>query len=218
MTSGTNRFFWRLLSLALVVALPLSLMLGIARRRSVPALPIFWPVPEFTLLDQDSTAFSSSQLRGTVWLASFLYTNCPDVCPLVTERMAALRDSLQQKNLLGQVRLMSISVDPLRDTPGVLHAYAERVRAQKPNWVFLTGSLEKVIPLVSEGFRLTAVHPAQHAEHENTHPHNGLPGDYVVNHSDRIVLIDREGQVRGTYEASDPVAMGRLRRDLRRVL
>ena len=217
MSTSAGRMFWRLASLALVLSIPL-IILGIARRRATEALPVFWPVPEFTLLDQDSATFSRTDMRGTVWLASFLYTNCPDVCPLVTERMATLRDSLQRERRLGQVRLLSISVDPLRDSPAVLHAYAQRVRAQKPDWIFLTGPLDTVIPLVTEGFRLTAVHPARHAEHEASHPHDSLASEYVVNHSDRIVLIDREGQVRGTYEASDPQALARLRRDLRKVL
>jgi protein SCO1/2 len=203
--------------IALLLPLPL-VALGIARWRAAQVPPVFWPVPAFTLLDQDSAAFSSDQLRGRVWLASFVYTNCPDVCPLVTERMAALRDSLQRKGRLGEVRLLSVSVDPLRDSPSVLRNYAVRLRAQKPDWVFLTGPLEAVIPLVSDGFHLTAIHPAHHDEYESSHTHDQPPADYVVNHSDRIVLIDREGQVRGTYVASDPEALARLRRDLRIIL
>ncbi len=217
MSAAPDRMFWRLASLSLVLSLPL-IMLGLARRRAAESPPVFWHVPAFTLLDQDSAAFSSDELRGRVWLASFVYTNCPDVCPLVTERMAALRDSLQRKGRLGEVRLLSVSVDPLRDSPGVLRNYAVRLRAQKPDWVFLTGPLEAVIPLVSGGFHLTAIHPAHHDEYESTHAHDQPQADYVVNHSDRIVLIDREGRVRGTYVASDPEAQARLRRDLRAIL
>ncbi len=201
--------------LALLLLLPVLTIIGLAmaRQRAAEMPAVLWPVPEFRLLDQDSTPFSSQQLHGRVWLASFVYTNCPDVCPLVTHRMAALRDSLQRQDRPGNVGLLSFSVDPVRDSPAVLRAYAAQFRAAKPDWVFLTGALETVIPLVTQGFRLTAMHPAHLG-----HPHKSAgAADYTVTHTDRIVLIDRDGQVRGTYESSDPEALARLRKDLERV-
>jgi protein SCO1/2 len=154
-----------------------------------------------------------------VWLVSFVYTNCPDVCPLVTRRMAALRDSLQQQNRQREVGLLSISVDPLRDTPAVLQTYAAQFQARAPDWFFLTGPLDTVIPLVTDEFRLTAMHPGRHDDHEAEHQHETDPAaDYVVTHTDRIVLVDRAGQVRGTYESSDPAALSRLHHDLAQVL
>jgi protein SCO1/2 len=202
--------------LALVLPFVIAVML-VSRWRAQAAPPAYWTVPAFSLLDQDSIPFRSDQLGGTVWLLNFVYTNCPDVCPLVTQRMATLRDSLQRERRLGDVKLLSISVDPLRDSPAVLRAYAERHRAHKPDWVFLTGPVDTVIPLVTEGFRLTALHPARHSEYEAAHQHDSISRDYVVTHTDRIVLIDREGQVRGTYESSDPDALVRLWKDLRAI-
>jgi protein SCO1/2 len=206
--------------LALTLLLPLLGLIGfgLARQRAADAPAVLWPVPDFQLLDQDSTPFSSEQLRGRVWLASFVYTNCPDVCPMVTQRMAALRDSLQSEGMLDDVGLLSFSVDPTRDSPTVLRAYAAQFRARQPDWMFLTGSLDTVIPLVTRGFRLTAMHPA-HGANASEHSHdNAGAADYIVTHTDRIVLIDREGQVRGTYESSDAAALSRLHRDLKRIL
>ena len=178
-------------------------------------LPVLWSTPAFNLIDQDSIPFGSSELRGRIWLASFVYTNCPDVCPMVTARMAALRDSLQAQGRLGDVRLLSITVDPLRDSPAVLREYATKFRAAKPDWVFLTGPLDTIVPLVNQGFRLSALHPYASAHDSmSAHAHEA---DYVVSHSDRIVLIDRESRVRGTYESTDPKALERLREDLRRI-
>jgi protein SCO1 len=204
------------IGLALVLPFVIAVLL-VSRWRAQAAPPVYWPVPQFSLLDQDSIPFRSDQLEGNVWLLSFVYTHCPDVCPLVTQRMATLRDSLQRNRRLGDVKLLSISVDPLRDSPSVLRTYAERYRAHKPDWVFLTGRVDTVIPLVTNGFRLTALHPAHHSEYEAAHQHDRTGGDYVVTHTDRIVLIDREGQVRGTYESSDPDALARLWKDLRAI-
>ena len=65
-------------------------------------LPVYWPVPEFALIDQDGDTLRSADLRGKVWLASFIFTHCTDFCPRVTQEMARLRDSLRAQGLLGR--------------------------------------------------------------------------------------------------------------------
>jgi protein SCO1/2 len=205
---------------AAAVAIPIlivAIIFSLARPRPEP-LPVLWPVPEFSLLDQDSLPFNSAQMSGKVWLANFVYTNCPDFCPLVTQRMAVLRDSIARDDKLRErVRLLSITVDPLRDTPAVLREYAQTFRASKPSWLFLTGPVNQVIPLINEGFHLSTIHPKVHDPHEHTHAHDSIAGDYMVSHSDRIVLIDAQRRVRGTYASADPEALRRLWMDLPRV-
>jgi protein SCO1 len=209
--------------LAIAIALPIAfvviLILGPGRGEKETPLPIFWNVPEFTLIDQDSTPFSSTELKGHVWVASFVYTNCPDFCPLITKHMANLRDELKRDGKLGEVRLLSITVDPVRDTPGVLRAYAQNFNAKKPDWVFLTGPFDKVVPLINEGFKLTALHnmPAdsQHHAHSTV---DTLPAKYTVAHTDRIVLIDKDGQVRATYQTNEPESLQQLRKDLQQLI
>src|SRR5262245_31259183 len=119
----------RRILIAIAIALPVLALLfarvGIRASNNDSELPVYWSVPTFALLDQDSTAFSSSEMAGHVWIASFVYTNCPDFCPLITKHMADLRDELKQDDELGKARLLSITVDPARDTPGVLRAYGE---------------------------------------------------------------------------------------------
>jgi cytochrome oxidase Cu insertion factor (SCO1/SenC/PrrC family) len=182
-------------------------------------LPVFWEAPAFTLIDQDSTQFSSSELDGHIWLVSFVYTKCPDVCPLITERMAKLRAEFAASTATrGQVRLLSISVDPVRDQPTVLREYARRFKATQPDWVFITGPVELVVSLINQGFRLSTIHPRVHDANEPAHKHDSIAGDYVVAHSDRIVLIDRKRQVRGTYQSSDPASLAQLRADVARLV
>lgn len=180
---------------------------------------VFWPAPAFTLTDQQGQPVSSERLRGTVVIANFIYTHCDDICPLLTVQMQGLQDRLRREGVLGEeVQLLSFTVDPARDTPAVLAAYAERHGADPEAWRFLTGPTDTVVPLIVEGFRLGVdalpppETPAQpHADGEHT------TQDYAVMHSGRFVLIDRMGQVRAFYDGRDFVPE-RVIHDIRQLL
>lgn len=168
-------------------------------RATRPApLPVYWLAPEFALVDQDGDTLRTRDFRGRVWLASFIFTHCADFCPRVTQEMARLRDSLRAQGLLGRkVRLVSFSVDPARDTPQVLRAYAAKFGASPASeWAFLTGTPpERVLRMIEEGLHLTArLMPAGPAD---------TVAGYQVMHSIRIALIDQQGRVRGTYQATE---------------
>lgn len=177
-----------------------------------PALPVYWDAPEFALVHQHGDTLRTGDLMGAPWVASFVFTNCTGVCPLITQKMARLRDSLRAEGLLGgEVRLVSFSVDPARDTPPVLRDYADRFGGSPPEqWAFLTGTPpEAVRNVIQKGFKLTASMPPGHE-------HGG--GDYQVMHSPRLVLVDAAGRVRGLYDITEPDALERLSMDLRVLL
>jgi protein SCO1/2 len=198
-----------------LTAAALALLAGflVWRATRPPPLPVYWPAPAFALIDQDGDTLRRADLRGKVWLASFIFTHCTDFCPRVTQEMARLRDSLRAQGMLGRtVRLVSFSVDPARDTPDVLRAYAAKFGGSPaPEWAFLTGSPpEPVLRMIEEGFHLTArLMPAG--------PAHAIAG-YQVMHSGRIALIDRRGRVRGTYQATESAALESLRADVRRLV
>ncbi len=202
-------------AIAGLTAAALALFAGFAVWRATrPApLPVYWPAPAFALVNQAGDSVRLTDLQGKVWLASFIFTHCTDFCPRVTQEMARLRDSLRVQGLLGgTVRLVSFSVDPARDTPGVLRAYAATFGGSPASeWAFLTGSPpERVLRMIEEGFHLTArLMPAG--------PDDTIAG-YQVMHSMRIALVDRQGRVRGTYQATETAALETLRADLRRLL
>lgn len=193
-------------SLLLVAAGITGVLVGCSKPES--SLPVYWEAPEFALVDQEGGTLRTADLHGTVWVASFVFTNCTDVCPLITQQMARLRDSLGQEGLLGgTVRLVSFSVDPARDTPAALRNYAGRFGGSPPNeWAFLTGTPpEAVRSMIQQGFKLTAMMPPGHER---------LAGSYQVRHSPRLVLVDPAGRVRGAYDTTEPETMERLRADL----
>lgn len=167
-------------------------------------LPIMFPAPEIKLTDQDGEAFSSEQLEGQVWVADFIFTRCPGPCPLMTQNMKKLHDEFSET---GELRFVSITVDPEYDTPEVLSRYARRHRADTDRWFFLTGEREAIVDLSVEGFKLAA--STGDTADDPSHP---------IVHSQRFVLVDREGNIRGYYNGLETGELSRLRRDLRRLL
>jgi protein SCO1 len=181
-------------------------------RPGAAALDDFGPAPTFRLTDQLGRPVSSDDLAGKVVLVDFIYTSCTDICPLLSEQMRTIQDQLRAADLLGsQAQLVSFTVDPARDTPEVLRAYAERYRADPAVWRFVSGPEADVIAVIEQGFHVGV----------QTIPLLPLTaGDdpasnrYEVIHSGRLVLIDREGRVRAYYDTRD-VDVARVVRDIR---
>ena len=91
----------------------------------------------------ESVAFYSDILKDRVVLINFVYTNCEDACPLMTQMLLQVRDRLGDL-FDNPVRFVSISTDPERDTPGALAEFARQQKADDPGWVFLTGEKENI--------------------------------------------------------------------------
>jgi protein SCO1 len=121
-------------------------------------LPVYGSVPDFTLIDQNGRPLRKTDLAGKIWVANFIFANCPDECPLMTAEMAKLQADLAD---VLELRLVSITVDPEHDTPAVLFQYAERFRADPERWFFLTGDKPAIYRLAREGFRLGVVDPTE---------------------------------------------------------
>ena len=161
-------------------------------------------VPDFKLTERSGKAVAMADLRGKIWIADFIYTTCTDTCPLQTAAMAKLQKEFAAQS---NVQLVSVSVDPDRDTPQVLSAYADKHEADRQRWYFLTGPRAQVIQLIRDGFHLSvAVLPDSGGE-------NGM-----IPHSPRFVLIDRQAQIRGYYDSRAMDSIARLRNDIETLL
>ena len=156
-------------------------------------------VPEFSLVERSGKRTTLADLRGSIWVADFIYTTCTDTCPMQTAEMARLQEEWKDKTGL---RLVSFSVDPEKDTTEVLSLYADRYKAG-PHWLFLTGAKEEISRLVQEGFKLSAVPVISTGSTEN-----------VILHSPRFVLIDKRAEIRGYYDSRDQQAIERLKKDV----
>ena len=161
-------------------------------------------VPEFSLTERSGKSVGLAALRGKIWIADFIYTSCTDTCPLQTAAMAKLQEQWSDRP---ELRLVSFTVDPARDTPKVLSRYADKFKADADRWLFLTGETEQVAQLIQAGFHLSAAPLTE----------NGTQASVIL-HSPRFVLVDSEAQIRGYYDSRDGDAMKRLKADVATLL
>ena len=177
----------------------LCLLLITACSRKVD-LPVMSTVPDFTLIERSSREVKYQDLAGKVWIADFVYTSCGGMCPIMTEKMRKLQDTLP-----ADIRLVSFSVDPEVDTPAVLTEYAKKYGADPNRWLFLTGSKESLYTLSKDGFKL-AVEDSGGTELE------------PITHSSRFALIDQQGRIRGYYSMEDPSELAHIIKDAKSLL
>jgi protein SCO1 len=148
---------WALLGGVLIGVVGLGIWSLIHPQPSAVSLPVYGSVPDFSLIDQHHRPLRKSDLAGKIWIANFIYTNCPDECPLMTAELAQFQPSLTG---VSELRLVSITVDPEHDTAEVLSQYAQRFQANPERWFFLTGDKSAIYRLAQEGFKLAVVPPA----------------------------------------------------------
>ena len=151
----------------------------------------------FRFLDQTGAPITETDLADRPWIAAFIFTRCPASCPRISAVMRGLQDKLAGT----PVALVSISVDPDRDTPAVLDRYARSLGADPSRWHFLTGPKTDVYRLILEQFRVP-VSPAT--------PEAVAAGAEDVAHSERLVLVAPGNRLAGYYDANDPQAVAEL--------
>jgi protein SCO1 len=157
----------------------------IAACTPAPKLEAIAPAPAYTLIDENGQVFSSDMVRGKVVVATFIYTRCTDVCPLLSANMKRLQERLRgDTSIAGNVVLLSFSVDPEFDTPEVLRTYATRLGADARSWHFLTGEPHVVRDTVIKGFKIGVNNLSR-------------PGDEraEIAHGNRLLLQGRDGLI-----------------------
>jgi protein SCO1 len=173
-------------SIAAACSSLLVLLTGCGTSSPLPNLGV---VQDFTLTGQDGREFhSAATLRGKVWIADFIFTHCPGPCPRMSSRMHKLQGELGGS---GSFRFVSFTVDPARDTPAVLAEYGKQFGARDGVWYFLTSSQAALQQLARYTFKLADV-------------------DGELEHSTRLVLIDKFGRIRGYYPSESAEQLPQL--------
>jgi len=162
---------------------------------------------EFNLVDQNGQKISFPEAySGNVMLVGYVYTHCPDICPIITYNMRDVQRELAEEEGL---MLVSVSFDPDRDTPEILYQYAESYRLNQGNWRLLTGEKKEVEALLEKLQIATVKTPTRFAE-DNT-------PIYFIDHTDRVTLIDKKGQIRRHYMGSE-LSSDEVTEDIRTLL
>ena len=141
--------------------------------------------PEFTLQDANGRRIGLSDFAGKVVVLNFVYTNCPDVCPLHSEAIASIQEAINPTPMKGLVQFVTITTDPRRDTPAVMKTYGSAHGLDPVNWVFLTSGPDK--PAVTREL-------AWRYGLKFTQTKEGYQMHGVVTH-----LIDKSGNIRAKY-------------------
>lgn len=155
------------------------------------------PAPKFSLLSHDGQRVTDADLNGKYWVAGFFFTKCTGICPKLAQSMKRIQESTRS---IPNLTLMLMSVDPANDSPKTLQAFAERVGVDSERWMLLTGKPGEVKEVSTAGFKLASTE---------------VPGDIL--HSDRFVLVDDRGTIRGYYRGTEDGDVERLIADLNRL-
>ncbi|MGA7161214.1 MAG: SCO family protein [Bacteroidota bacterium] len=196
--SFRSLFLWGFLGFV-IAAVIFSFLYTELKSPPKSSLPRLGIVPDFTLTERSGAKVPLSDLKGKAWIADFIFTNCGGNCPIMSSTMANFQEQLKTAN---NVLLVSISVDPERDTPETLRDYADLYKASPSRWLFLTGEKDKIDYLTRQGFHLAVASDS------------GSTLEPII-HSTMFVLVDREGVIRGYYDSTDEKALGQIVADVR---
>ena len=196
----------------MLLAMVLFSCKGIERK-----LPEYGEVPVWAFINQDSQPFGSAQLLGRPWAANFIFTSCPTACPTIAKKTHTVQEKMRE--WLPQIKenrplLVSISVDPLTDTPAKLLEFGSTHDADHKIWQLVTGDYDAMEKLVTKGFLQALDRSGGKGEKTLKEVLNREPTPLDTVHSMHFVLIDKARKIRGFY-GQDANSLTRLAADLR---
>lgn len=179
-----------------LAAAGLLLAFGASACGAPAELPVYAEIEQVRLMTSLGGELTAESLSGKVHVVDFIFTSCGAACPTMTAKMKRLYEEFEVEP---EVRFLSVSSDPDRDTVDVLHEYAAELRVDESRWLFARAEMEEVKRLSEKEFLLAAA---------------GFP----IGHSQRFVLVDRERRIRGYYDSADLADLERLATDLSRLV
>jgi len=177
----------------LLTALSVIMLLSISCKEKLP-LDKDLTKKSYTLINQDSTeVIFPDNIKGHITVMGFIYTHCPDICPMTTHNMYLTEKKIKEEGIDG-VKFVALSFDPDRDSPGVLKKFAEIRDLDFKSWTLLTGDRTTVNELLRR-FDVKAIKTDENLDED------GIL-EYSMMHTDRISLIDETGRLRKNYKGS----------------
>ncbi len=158
---------------------------------------LYHRVPNYSFINQDNKRIDSTFFEGKIQVVDFKFTKCTGICPTMTSNMVDVYSVfLDDLDLV----FMSFTVDPENDSPEVLKEYQYQYKIRNKNWAFLTGDSKDIYGLARQGFYISGYYD------ENNK-------DFV--HSEKVILVDKEGIIRGYYDATDKEDVVRLKVEIK---
>lgn len=160
---------------------------------------VYHTVADFKLTDQNGRTVTNRLLKDKVCVASFFFTRCDSICPIMTKNILLLQDEF--KNEEG-ILFLSHTVDPERDSVPIMLNYAQKNHIDSKKWHLLTGSRKELYELSKSSYYLGAV---------NDNPDN-------FQHSEKLVLVDNHRVIRGYYDGTNPGEVDKLSKDIKKLI
>ena len=157
-------------------------------------------VNAFTFLNQEGNEVRQKDYEGKIQIADFFFTTCPTICPTVMGNMLTIYDKYETNK---DINLVSFTLDPKRDSVMALKNYAENLEVKSPKWNMLTGEKKKLHALATNYFNIVV-------------EDNEAPGG--INHSGKIILVDKLGRVRSYADGTDENEVERFIEDIEKLL
>jgi len=163
---------------------------------------VFHTIPPFSFTTHQGKIINNDFVKGKIYVADFFFTNCPSICPIMTDNMKILHENTKDIN---ELLILSHTIDPGRDTLEQLNKYIKDKEIDtRDDWFFLFGSQDYTYDIGKHGYLI------------NADIDEAAEGGFL--HSEHFVLIDREGRIRGMYEGTNPEQVEQLEKDIRLLL
>lgn len=157
---------------------------------------LYHSIGSFKLLNQDSTYITDQNFRDQIYVANFFFTHCPSICPTMQRNLLTIYEEYKDDD---RISFLSHSIDFKYDSPSVLKAYADKLGVTNSQWQFVTGSKADIYGMAEKYLVYTK-------EDENA------PGGY--DHQSYLVLIDKQGRIRGAYDGTEIEQVKMLSKDI----
>lgn len=177
-------------------------------REQPKSLPIYGnpghKIEAFSFTDQEGKTVTQDDIKGKIFVVEYFFTTCKGICPKMNENMVKVYEAFRGSN---DVMILSHTVDPKKDTVQAMKAYSLRFDADPKQWKFLTGDKKELYEKARNSYLVTAVDDTASVDIES---------DFI--HTDHFVLVDRDGQIRGTYEGTKIGSINQLIGDIKELL
>lgn len=212
MAINSNVQFWpsnNSIKVILFFGLPAYFLLGCQEKASLPILSkqiqidgklSYESIPAFHFVDQDSQQINLGTFEDKVYVVDFFFTSCPTICPVLAQQMLKIYQHFEQDD---RVLLLSHTIDPKRDNVEKLAHYAKNLGVSSNKWHFVTGDKEAIFDIGDDYFNIIL---------ENEDAPMGL------DHSGRLVLVDRDKHIRSFCNGTDPKEVDRFIKDIELLL
>jgi len=161
-------------------------------------------VRQFSFTSQDGKTVSNKDVAGKIYVVEYFFTTCKGICPKMNENMRKVYDAFRGNE---DVMILSHTVDPVKDTVAAMKAYSLKFDADPRQWLFLTGDKKELYDMARYSYLVTAVDDTAQVD---------IQSDFI--HTDRFVLVDRTGHIRGQYEGTDAGSVNQLIGDIKELL